>query len=281
MFKKTVLFTFVFSTFQLMAGELVESAEQLRTLSAKILKLSERVEYGNASGAIERKLKSDVQELIHIGQGMKSMLGGIRGGPGGPGGPGSPYPPSPVLYSAKCHIDDDPSLDLNQSVVDVRSHSVAGLISDCQAMAQAMYPSQSHSEAVIDIIASSSPGIDLQSGECHIDDDTSFDFGQIVVGTIYGNSIIDIIKDCEMLAQFAYDTFSSSGLKRVNVDQQVPIGAVSGVCHIDDDTSMDFNQFIPGIVFGNSIEAISRDCKALAESTFGTFSSHGLKDIKY
>ncbi len=272
MFKKSFLcLSFVLSS-QLFAGELVDSAVYLRSLSAKILKLSERVDYGNSSPAMRRKLKKEVKKLINVGKEMRSMLGSG-------GGPGGGYPI--VSYEGKCHIDDDPDFTLNQNVVDVRSSSIQGLISDCRVLAQAMYPTRSHSSGVVKVYAVGNPPIGVQSGACHIDDDPDMTFDQFNVGTIYGNSIIDIIADCDALAKNIWQGNASSGLKTINSGVSIPSNAVSGTCHIDDDPDMTFNQFVPGTVFGSSIQAISADCQALAEATFGSNSAHGLRDIQY
>lgn len=283
MFKKSIVTGVMVLSFNLMAGELSQSAEDLENQTIKISKLAQRIEYGNTGARAERKLRVQIQNLIDSAKNMKAMLGG-QGGNGG-GSDTGPYPrpeprPRGPMYTGKCHIDDDPDLTYHQNVVDVRGSSISLLIEDCKVMAQAMYPSRNQSSGLKDIQINGEVPHGMQTGICHIDDDPDMTFDQIVQGTIYGNSMGAIINDCKQLANHAYGSQGASGLKKVNVANAIPLGAVSGTCHIDDDPDMTFNQFVPGTVFGHSIQEISQDCRDLAESSFGLHSASGLKDIK-
>ncbi|MFT6631849.1 MAG: hypothetical protein ACJAS4_001810 [Bacteriovoracaceae bacterium] len=281
MFKKTIVCSVMVMSFNLFAGELTQTAVDLEKLSMKITKLSEKIEYGNSRAQDKRSLRATIQNLIDTAGDMKAMLSG-QGGNGGNPNPRPdprPLPPQGPMYTAKCHIDDDPDLTFNQNVVDVRGSSIALLIDDCKIMAQAMYPTRSQSSGIKDIQINGEIPFGVQTGVCHIDDDPDMTFNQIVEGTIFGYTMADIINDCKKLADHAYGKQGSSGLQTINVNNPIPQGSVSGTCHIDDDPDMTFNQFVPGTVFGNSIQEISQDCRDLAHSTFGQSSASGLKDI--
>lgn len=279
MFKKTIVCSVMVMSFNLFAGELTQTAGELEKLSMKISKLAERIEYGNSGPQATRRLRATIQNLIDSAKDMKGLLSGQGGNGGGPRPQPRPLPPQGPMYTAKCHIDDDPDLTFNQNVVDVRGSSIALLIDDCKVMAQAMYPSQSQSSGIKDIQINGDIPFGAQTGVCHIDDDPDMTFNQVVEGTIFGNTMADIISDCKKLADHAYGVQGASGLQTVNENNPIPQGSVSGTCHIDDDPDMTFNQFVPGTVFGHSIQEISQDCRDLAQSTFGQNSASGLKDI--
>lgn len=282
MFKKSVFVgTLLLTTTSAFAVDLLTLSDDLTASSKKISKLAERIEFGNGGARAERNLKKQLKQLMDTAKEMKSMLGG-QGGNGPNPIPGSiPVPPPiSIMYTAKCHIDDDPDLSYNQNVVDVRGASIAMVLDDCKMMAKAMYPTKNHSSGIKDLQLQGPVPMGMQTGECHIDDDPDMSFNQIVQGTIVGASIQDIIADCNMIAEDAYGIKGSAGLKIVNSGIQIPMGAVSGVCHIDDDPDMTFNQHVVGTIFGHSIQAISADCEALALSTYGSQGSSGMKDIQ-
>ena len=283
--KATLLGSLLFST-QVLAVDLTVMADSIKQSSQKISNLAERIEFGNARPRATRNLRQELTLMINKAEDMKALLAGQGGnGPGPRPRPNPrphprPLPPVGPMYTAKCHIDDDPDLTFNQNVVDVRGETISLLIEDCSIMAQAMYPSKNHSAGIKDIQLSGAVPVGMQTGECHIDDDPDMTFNQIVEGTIYGATIGEIISDCKQLGELAYGQKSSSGLKTINKGVSIPRNAVSGVCHIDDDPDMTFDQFVPGVVFGPSVQAISADCSDLAIATYGNNSASGLMDIK-
>ena len=122
-------------------------------------------------------------------------------------------------------------------------------------------------------------GYNSYSAECHIDDDSQLDFNQNVIGVLTGSTVKDIISECKQIAKATYGTFSSGGIKDVQFQGSVQPGQQSAECHIDDDSQLDYNQFVIGTIVGNDPLQIMNDCKSIAQAMYGTFSSAGITKL--
>ena len=266
------------------ASDLVQSALDLEQISGKITRLAQRITSGNENQRTERNLKIEIQSLIDSAEKMKSLVGQQRDDdrdrPGRGGGRGDGPQRGRDLYTAKCHIDDDPDLTYDQYVLDVKGQTIADLIDNCNELGRATHNRKQFSTGLKNLKFEGSVSNQSQSGVCHIDDDPDMTFDQIVIGTIYGESLQDIIDDCKLIAKNAYKNSASSGLKSINKDVVVPRFMSQAICHIDDDPDMTYDQFVVGTVFGNSIREISNDCAMIARDIFGSRGSSGLRNIK-
>ena len=280
--KKAMILGTVLLSMNVYASQLSQETKELMNISEQADKIAERIDYGNAGPRGNQRLINNLNLLIDKARQIQQIAGGRVGPNPRPNPRPNPYPnPRPIgsMYTAKCHIDDDRDFTYDQNVVDVRGETIALLVEDCNMMADAMYPRE-NSSGVKDIKIQGQVPYGMQTAVCHLDDDPDMTYDQVVAGKIYGHSISDMIADCKLMARATFGAQGSSGLKDVNSGNNVPVGSVSGICHIDDDPDMTFDQFVPGIVFGSSIAQISKDCRDLAYDSFGSQGSSGLKEIK-
>ena len=125
-------------------------------------------------------------------------------------------------------------------------------------------------------------GNDRFSAVCHLDDDPQFDWDQIVVGKITGNTVENIRNDCAALATSRFGTNGSSGIKDIEYIQADRIqDRFSAVCHLDDDPQFDWDQIVVGKITGHNVDQIADDCKAIADARFGTNGSSNIKDVEF
>lgn len=192
-------------------------------------------------------------------------------------GQGGEPEPGVNRVSGECHIDDDTFFDYNENVVGtIKARSAKELSVECRKIAEMTYGNNSSSG-----LKKVRPlGIDryTQIAECHIDNDSFFDFNEIVIGKIAGKSARSILKECKFVAQVTYGNNSSAGIKKLNRGKAVPSSLNSGVCHIDNDTFFDYNEFIIGTVWGRTYSDLLKECKEIAYLIFGNNSSGGIKN---
>ena len=261
---------------------------------------------GPQKRALKREMKDKLSRLQNVAQRMDAniRLPG-QGGPGYPGpnpnpgpgypgpnpgpgypgpnpnpGPGypGPYPgPNQANYQAECHIDDDTQFDYGQNIIGtLRGADVQEIMRECRAIARSTYGSLSSAGIKnIQFVGYIQP--EMQTAECHVDDDTQHDFNQMVIGTVVGNSPAEIIRSCKEIARSMYGSLSSAGIIKLNVNGQVPWGKQSAQCHIDDDTQFDYNQLVVGTVYGNSYREMTDTCREIARLTYGSLSSGGIR----
>ena len=278
MLKKSLLIGASLLATQVMAQDLTQLSNLIQKSSNKISNMAQRVQYGNSNANVEQRLKTQLNELIQNAKTMKSLLKETSSPvPPRP----APRPHNPPEYSAKCHIDDDPSLDLNQEVVDVQGESLVDLIDTCELMAKARHSRRSHSAGVTDLVYQGKVSKGMVSAECHIDDDPSLDYNQVVVGTLYGQDLAQVMDSCKMIGEMHYKQKGSAGLKKLNVDVPVPNRMMTGECHIDDDPSFDLNQDVVGIVYGTNMKKLMSQCEEIAFMNHGSQSSSAVINIKY
>lgn len=124
----------------------------------------------------------------------------------------TPRPPTygQVIHQAECWIDDDPDFDFGQRSAGVVKGTIQQIVSECEFRGHSTYPNGS--AGLKDLVA-----IDDTTGydkyECHVDDDLDFDFGQDVIGNIYGNSSRDATEACAAIARMMYGDKGSSGIR--------------------------------------------------------------------
>ncbi len=115
----------------------------------------------------------------------------------------------------------------------------------------------------------------IYEAKCHVDDDTMLDFDQMSAGLLVG-SIDQILSECAQRALAMYGSYSSSGINKLKLISAPPSSMIA-ICHIDDDSMLDFDQFIIGKIAGLGTADIKSQCDSIAKSVFGSFSSSGLK----
>ncbi|MCO4793840.1 MAG: hypothetical protein KC493_09015 [Bacteriovoracaceae bacterium] len=123
-------------------------------------------------------------------------------------------PPAPMNeYTAECHIDDDPGMTFDQFVMGTLTGSLQRIQQDCKDMAVSQYGvNSSQGFKKLKYIGDT---FGKTSAVCHIDDDPGMTYDQFVVGTLYGNSVQEVISQCESMARFTFGNSSSSGIKNV------------------------------------------------------------------
>lgn len=125
----------------------------------------------------------------------------------------------------------------------------------------------------------SSSGMTTFEADCHIDDDTSISYGDFSAIKVRGNAIQDLLNDCKYLATSRFGSYSSYGLKNlspVSFDAEM----VSAECHIDDDTSISFGDFVVGTVVGKTGAEAMDACNSIAKATYGSYSAAGIKNTQ-
>lgn len=120
----------------------------------------------------------------------------------------------------------------------------------------------------------------IYSAKCEVDDDSMFDFGQFSMGRLEG-TLSQIQADCDNIARAQYGSMATSGLTDVKFLGDTR-GLTSAVCHIDDDSMFDYDQFsqAQARIYGTSVNEVINECKALAKYTFGSMASSGIKDVR-
>jgi hypothetical protein len=185
------------------------------------------------------------------------------------------------IYSAVCHIDDDPQFDEGQNVQGtLYGEHLKDLIDDCKALAQAAYGSNGSSGLVGIAVDMTKVPSYYQAAECHIDDDPQFDYGQKIIGTIAAEKVGDLFDDCQLIASSTYGAQGSSGLQNLNVGRTAPANYVSAECHIDDDPQFDAGQVIVGRIWGKRIGELVDACGKAAKARYGDQGSSGLQNIQ-
>ncbi len=175
----------------------------VKSLLNKTSKLEQALlNQGQQMSALEKsQVSSILKKAIKLVKGM--------GGGDHPGGD-DPYNQA-ALYEAKCHVDDDSHFDFDQAYAGVITGSISQILSECKQRALATYGTFS-SSGINQLKLINAPH-SLMIAICHIDDDSHFDFDQIIMGKIAGQGTADIKSQCDSIAKSIYGSFSSSGLK--------------------------------------------------------------------
>ncbi|MDP7319169.1 MAG: hypothetical protein QF441_01110 [Bacteriovoracaceae bacterium] len=117
------------------------------------------------------------------------------------------------------------------------------------------------------------------TAECHIDDDVNLDFNQQVI-MAKGDTIDLLIQDCKTLAQITHPRGGhSSGIAKIKLIGRIPVGAATAVCHVDDDVNLTYDQHVPGVLVGQTLNDVLNDCKKLAKHAYGNSHSSGLLKV--
>ena len=122
-------------------------------------------------------------------------------------------------------------------------------------------------------------GLVSMTAECHIDDDPQFDFNQRIAGNVSGNSVQQILKECDSIARYSGLNVFSSGIKELKITSSVR-GLVVADCHLDDDPQFDANQVVIGQIAGRSIEDVAQSCSAVAQHIYKGRGSSGLVNVR-
>ncbi|MCB0421786.1 MAG: hypothetical protein KDD61_12375 [Bdellovibrionales bacterium] len=125
------------------------------------------------------------------------------------------------------------------------------------------------------------PGMgSFYTAQCHIDDDPDFTYDQKVVGELSGRRLVQLVDDCQALAEAAYGSKGSSGLKNLKVDMsKVPDYFQVAICEVDDDPDFTSGQMTVGSVAGSSVDELIEDCSSVASTMYGAKGSFGLSKL--
>ena len=184
-----------------------------------------------------------------------------------------------AIHTAECDIDNDINFDWGQrSGGEVSANDIPRLLEECKEIAIGYYGDRSSygikNVHVIDVPA------DFQTAVCHLDDDKSFDYGQVVVGNIAGADVKELISACVEIATSILGERSSAGLQSLNSKRTAPDGVRTAICHIDDDKRFDPDQMVVGTVWGNATSSLTESCSSIARMVYSDLSSSGLRDIQ-
>ncbi len=184
-------------------------------------------------------------------------------------------------HKATCHIDDDPDFDYSQVVYgEVRGFSLNDLKETCKKLAKATYGYKG-SAGIIDIKLPFNDTAPFKA-TCHVDDDSDFNYNQTVLGDLSGNSLKEVFKKCESLAETIHPKENSAGLKNLEIKAKRS-ERVKARCYISEhDGSLAFNSdHFTGEFYGRNLLEVQDRCQDLASLTHGMFSKAGLSDPTY
>jgi len=175
------------------------TARELVNLSDRVNRLIDR----NAS-------KLDPYQIRTIARHLDTVLDTILGNSG------PVYPPTrPISYEAICHVDDDSNFDYGQEVVGkVEGYTLSAVLGECESISNAMYGNYS-SFGIKELVPVGRVPSGYRIGECWVDDDANFDFGQFLIGQVVGASIQDLTSQCLQTAKSIFGSVGSSGVKNI------------------------------------------------------------------
>lgn len=116
-------------------------------------------------------------------------------------------------HTGVCHIDSDKMVDFGVLKLGiVYGDSLIALFEECSRLASITYPFGSYGVSNIN----QDRELDYsRKAECWIDNDASFDQGNLFVGHVYGDRILDLVEDCKFAAQVIFKSPSSAGLENI------------------------------------------------------------------
>jgi hypothetical protein len=105
------------------------------------------------------------------------------------------------------------------------------------------------------------------TASCSIDDDIKYQ-PHFKRADVTGSSIQEILNNCTKQAVKEFGKKSSSGIRFLESKRTGFPRKLKGMCYIDDDPGFTPQQFKIGMLYDDSFQAISDQCKLVAESTF-------------
>lgn len=183
-------------------------------------------------------------------------------------------------YEAICHIDDDLDFQYDQVVAGtLRGETLSDLLRDCEFLAKTSYK-ENASYGIKGLKTLGRFPSRFYSAECHIDDDPDFTASQVVIGTIYGEDVRSMMKDCQSVATSSYRSQGSAGLVGINKGRDAPEHMTVVECWLDDDPDFDQNQIFGGLLWGRSLPDVINQCAELATLIYKSSGSSGIKIIR-
>ena len=180
-------------------------------LNRELLQTSSRVQTVIRQNLSEMTTREKERVISLLGQIEDIALGQSHPGPG----PIRPPRPDQMRYEATCHIDDDSDFTYDQYVAGtVRGSNVAELFDECMALGRAMYANRAISTGIKNLSSTYSSRA-YRSAECQIDDDRDFTANQFVIGTVVGESVQDMVNQCQYIAQSTFGSKGSSALRDI------------------------------------------------------------------
>ncbi len=177
----------------------------------------------------------------------------------------------------ECWIDDDRDFDWGQRHVGkVYGQVTRQMREECDFSARERYGDQG-SSGVRDIRVTEGVGAFFK-GECWVDDDRDFDWGQKHLGTVMGFSSGELKLECADVARAMYGADGSSGVQNL-VPTDYPVNGLKAQCWIDDDRDFDYGQSFGGEVYGRATREMRQECALIARNRYGDQGSSGLKDV--
>lgn len=118
------------------------------------------------------------------------------------------------MQTAECHIDDDYNITMGEKVIGTLvGNTVSEIINECKQIAEGFFGSYNSSA-----ITKLNEGVQLygmMSAECHIDNDYNLTYGENIVGRIFGNSAVEMTRECQSIASQIYGSYSSGGIQNI------------------------------------------------------------------
>jgi hypothetical protein len=104
--------------------------------------------------------------------------------------------------------------------------------------------------------------------KCFVDPDNFFGHNEIEVAELEG-SLDFMISECNVLAKMRYRNNYSLSLKEITPNARIYSRELTGKCHIDYDAMIDFDKNVIGILVGESVESLYKQCAKMLRITYG------------
>ena len=113
------------------------------------------------------------------------------------------------------------------------------------------------------------------SADCHVDDDTSFDAYQNIIGKVYGDNIDHLNQDCKDFASAYFSARNSAALMNIHVNRR-QTDNVAGTCLIDFENNFNFRPIDTVTVYGSTTRDIISECTVIKDIMENSFNRGNL-----
>lgn len=180
-------------------------------------------------------------------------------------------------YTAECHIDSDNFFGDNDKHEMNLEGTIDSIMQDCYLLGEMRY--QNNFSIALKKL---SPRYNVESwmhtGICHIDYDRSVDLNKFVVGTLVGNSLIELFNLCSELGELTYRN-ATFAVVDLNKSRSLDYSKKAD-CWVNNTAVYEPGHLLIGKVFGNSLREILYDCRYAASKIYRKPYSAGLENIQ-